>query len=91
MIMSFDHDDLGIDLEWAKRLPECQGCRKKTDGAKRCPDGTILCGTHFDEWVLTRWACRRDGRTCESLSAAEFAKSLREGRYRPCWTAIDRE
>ena len=79
--MSFDHNELGIDLEYARRLPECQGCRKKSDGSKRCPDGTILCGAHFDAWT----ARRKLGE--HALTAAEFAKELREGKFRPCWEA----
>jgi hypothetical protein len=84
----FDHDDLGIDLEWAKSLPECQACRKRTDGAKRCPDGTNLCGTHFDEWIARRWRADEKGvRSDRNLTAADFARELREGKFRPCWEA----
>ena len=78
--MSFDHETLGIDLERAKGLPTCAGCRRQSDGARAAPDGTILCGTHFDEWL----ALSQIGLL---PPAAEYAKSLREGKYRPCWEA----
>lgn len=78
MSKNLDHDDLGIDLEHAKTLPICDACRKQSDGSVKCSDGTILCGAHYDEWM-----CRGIG----GGTAADFAKELREGRYKPCWEA----
>jgi len=80
--VSFDHDELGIDLKRAANLPECQACRKKSDGFKRCPDGTILCGRHFDAWLVSRYSP-----VGSTVTAADFAKSLREGPFKPCWDA----
>lgn len=80
---SFDHDDLGIDLDSAAKLPECHACRKKSDGAKvveELGNKIVLCGAHFDEWLARHK--RRD-----FILASDFARELREGRYRPCWEA----
>ena len=82
--MSFEHDDLGIDLDFSRRLPECFCCRKKTDGFRRLNwegEITVLCGTHFDEWLRRRYQGDHD------LTPEKFAKELREGKYRPCWEA----
>lgn len=81
--MPFDHESLGIDLEYIARLPECHACRKKSDGAKTCPDGTVLCGTHFDEWLAERYSAAGP----MTITAADYARRQREGKYRPCWEA----
>ena len=78
--MSFDHETLGIDLESAKTFPVCMACRRQSDAAQTAPDGTVLCGTHYDEW-LHRY------NYAFLMPAAAFAKELREGRFRPCWEA----
>ena len=70
-------EDIGIDLDLD--LPTCAACRKKSDGAKRCQDGTILCGTHYDDFL-------RASRLTDS--AAEYAKKMREGPFRACWEAV---
>lgn len=76
--MSFDHESLGIDLDRAKSFPVCSACRKQSDSARTAPDGTVLCGTHYDEWLaLYQYAML--------TPAAAFAQKLREGKYRPCW------
>jgi hypothetical protein len=83
--MSFDHDELGIDLDRVATLPECAACRKKSDGAKTvtAPDGkkTTLCGTHYDEWLTRRYTER------VAPSAEDFARELRIGKFKPCWDA----
>lgn len=81
--MTFDHDDLGIDLDRIRALPECAACRKKSDGHKKAPDGTILCGRHFDEWAMSRYV---DG-SKPKITAADFAANLRSTTYRACWEA----
>jgi hypothetical protein len=85
--MSFDHDDLGIDLDRVAVLPECMACRKKSDGCaviiefhEGAETKTILCGKHYDEWTNRR-------RLGDTITARAFAASLREGRFRPCWEA----
>lgn len=70
-------DDIGIDLD--RDLPTCAACRKKSDGCRRMGDGTYLCGTHTDEFLL---------HSKLRESAADFAKRLREGPYRACWEAV---
>lgn len=80
-----NHLDVGLDLERAKALPECAACRKKSDGAKRAADGTVLCGTHFDEFLATLFP--KSEWFGKGLSPAAFAQRLRETRYAACWTA----
>ena len=77
---SFDHEELGIDLDRVAAIPECHACRKKSDGHIVTRDGTVLCGKHFDEWAHRR-------AFGDSITPAEFARELREGRYKPCWEA----
>jgi hypothetical protein len=55
----------------------CQGCRKDSDAAKKCEDGTVLCGTHYDDYLRERRA--------KKVTGADFARGLREGPYRKCW------
>jgi hypothetical protein len=76
-------DDLGVDLEHAKALPECAACRKKSDGAKRAADGTVLCGTHLDEYLATLFPAS----LIRGESPAVFAARLRRERYAACWAA----
>jgi hypothetical protein len=68
-----DPDTLGIDL--AKNLPTCMACRKQADGCKKI-GYVVLCGTHYDEFLRQN-----------KLTAVDFAKSLREGKFKPCWDA----
>ena len=75
-------EDIGLDLDLD--LPTCAACRKKSDGAKRMADGTILCGTHADEYLATLFPKSEIRRE----SPADFAKRLREGPFRTCWGAV---
>lgn len=84
--MPWDHNDLGIDLQRAKSLPICDACRKQSDGCQRCPDGTILCGTHYDEWLQKNWATYRLGK---ALTASDYASELRNGKFKRCWEATE--
>lgn len=77
--------DVGLDLERAKALPECHACRKKSDGAKRAADGTVLCGTHFDGFLATLFP--NSEWFGKGLSPAQYAQKLRETVYRACWEA----
>lgn len=77
-------EDLGLDLH--KDLQTCQACRKKSDGARTCVDGTVLCGTHYDAWRLEVVKMKHLGFT-PTITAVEFAKEQREGKYKPCWEA----
>lgn len=80
----FDHDELGIDLERAKALPECSACRKKSDGAQTI-GGVVLCGTDFDAW--SRVNAERSARRWPRVSAEAWAAEQRSGKYRACWEA----
>lgn len=75
---NLDHDDLGIDLERVAALPTCEACRKKSDGSKKCTDGTVLCGTDYDTFLKT---------SPVNESAASWAKRMRETKYKACWEA----
>lgn len=76
-------EETGLDFDRAASLPECHACRKKSDGAKII-EGTVLCGAHYDEWMIRRYK-----RGSAKISAAEFARELRTGRFWRCWEAMD--
>lgn len=78
--MTYNPDDLGLDLERAKALPECMACRKKSDGA-RMIGGVVFCGTHADEF----WKQAND--VGGFKIPMDFAVNLRATKYRNCWTA----
>lgn len=78
-----DSIDLGLDLVTAHAT--CAACRKQSDGAKTCGDGTVLCGTHFDEFLATLFPNHVDHARKETPAA--FAKRLREGPFASCWAA----
>lgn len=82
--MTYDPDDLGLDMERAKALPECAACRKKSDGFKIVA-GIAVCGAHYDEWMATNAA--REAKRWPRVSIAEFALGLREGHFKACWEA----
>lgn len=74
-------DDIG--LEDVSRYSTCQACRKKSDAAKRAGDGTIFCGTHFDEYLSTLFP--KSPYFGRKLTPAGFAAELRATRYAACW------
>lgn len=91
--MSLDPDDIGLDLE--RKLPTCAACRKKSDGAKPAMVSVLgeegwLCGTHYDEWLLSPECCESPpGEPYHSnlVRFAAFVERLRTTRYAACWAA----
>lgn len=83
MTHPYSAEDLGIDTHAV--LKTCMACRKQSDNAKTCGDGTVLCGTHFDEWLRMSLKQRAVGHIPDT--AARYADALRVGPFKPCWEA----
>lgn len=72
-------DTHDIGLGHRKEPRTCEACRKASDGYRVTKDGTVLCGTHYDEYL-------RIGSRA-TLSGRSFATWMAETKYKSCWEA----